>query len=157
TVARCGWASRCSWRPSIVDKRNDDVSGGPSVGAVLRAIARHPAERLVRRWNWKSAILSTAIRSSLFFATNLGAGLDAARSALVTELAFRGATAGFYGALTQALRDARPAWTGTLAALIVLPIVAHSVEWLVHWLRGTVRLAESIAASVALSVLSTSF
>lgn len=111
----------------------------------------------VRRWNWKSAVLSSLVRSTLFFVANIGAGLPAARSAFLTELIFRSTTAGFYGALTQAFRDVRPAWTGTAAGMILLPVTTHTLEYIVHHLRGTERLGESIALSVGFTAISTGF
>ena len=138
---------------TVVDPHTD----GPSVGCVLRSVCRHPVQYFVVRWNWKSAILSSLVRSTLFFFANIGAGLPAARSAFLTELVFRSTTAGFYGALTQAFRDVRPVWRGTVAGMIVLPVTTHLLEFIVHFLRGTERLNESIALSVAFTALSTSF
>ena len=117
----------------------------------------HPWDALVRRWNYKSAILSASVRASLFFATNSTAGMDAAVAAMATEFCFRISTAGFYGAVTQAFRRVEPAHRGTLAAMIVLPLLAHSLELLVHWSRGTPALGLSMAVSVAFTALSTSF
>ena len=87
----------------------------------------------------------------------LPAGLPAAWAALVTEFCFRAATAGFYGALTEAFRRVQPERTALLAAMLVLPAVAHTLEAVVHWLRGTPELLVSLAASAAFTVLSTSF
>lgn len=124
---------------------------------VLIALVRHPVERLVRRWNWKSALLSSASRAVLFFGTNLSAGLDAAVAAMLTELIVRGGTSGFYGALTQAFSGAAPRWAATLTALVVLPLTGHALELLVHWLRGTEKLAASIAVSCLFTIVSTLF
>jgi hypothetical protein len=131
-------------------------SGRP-LSRILRDLATHPQTHLLRCWNWKSAVLSSGFRSTLFFVANLSAGLDAATAAFVTELLYRGVTAGFYGALTQAFRDARPAWAGTVAAMLILPAIAHAIEFAVHWLRGTARLADSLALSIAFTALSTCF
>ena len=120
-------------------------------------IVRDPWNALVRQWNYKSAILSALVRSQLFLAANLSAGLDAALAAFVTELSFRFLTSGFYGALTQAFRRVEPPRKGTLAAIVVLPIVCHSSELLVHWFSGTPALARSIVASVLFTVISTGF
>lgn len=128
-----------------------------SVGQVLAALVRHPGQRLARRWNWKSAVLSSGFRSILFFLANLSAGWGAAVAAMVTELGFRGTTAGFYGALTQAFRHATPHWLATLTVMGLLPAATHTVELLVHWLRGTERLQESIIASVCFTIVSTLF
>jgi hypothetical protein len=76
-------------------------------------------------------------RALLFFAINDRAGRDAALAAMTTEFCFRFATSGFYGAMTQNFRRVEPAAAGTVAAMIVLPVVAHSLEFVVHWWRGT--------------------
>jgi len=123
----------------------------------LLRLLRHPNEYIIKKWNWKSAILSTVLRSVLFFFTNLTAGLPAALAAMTTEWVYRGVTAGFYGALTEALREVEPPWAGALAILVLLPIANHSVELFVHWLRGTNKLFTSIGASVALTALSSLF
>jgi hypothetical protein len=112
---------------------------------------------LIRRWNWKSAVLSSLVRAGIFFFTNLVAGWHAAVGALLAELALRAATSGFYGAITELFSEARPAWAGMTAAVVVLPLVNHSLEFLVHWLRGTPKLGLSMTASVVFTVCSTSF
>jgi hypothetical protein len=132
-------------------------AAGPGVGAVLADLVRHPVRHLVRRWNWKAAILSSATRATLFFVVNLPAGRHAAIQALLTELAYRAATSGFHAALTQAIGRAEPAWTATLAAMVVLPAVGHAGELLVHWARGTPRLGDSLIASIAFTAVSTAF
>lgn len=108
-------------------------------------------------WNYKTAVLSAATRGLLFFTTNLSAGLDAATGALLAEFAFRFLTAGFYGSLTQSLRRIEPPAAGLAAALVLLPSLAHSLEYLVHSARGTPALGVSIAASVGMTIVSTTF
>jgi hypothetical protein len=129
----------------------------PGVADVLRALARHPVDTLVRRWNWKAAVLSSLSRALLFFAVNLPAGRGAAAAAFLTELVFRAATSGFYGALTQQIGRAEPAWIATLTAMGLLPIVTHGMELAVHWLRGTPRLGASLGASMTFTAVSTAF
>jgi hypothetical protein len=129
----------------------------PSVPQVLRDLASHPIERIILRWNWKSALLSSIVRALIFFAINLTAGFHAALAALVTELTFRGVISGFYGALTEAFRFAEPEWAASLAAMILLPLAGHSAEFAVHFVRGTARLESSICASVCFTAVSTLF
>lgn len=126
------------------------------VSAVLVGLVRHPI-RLIRLWNWKSAVMSSWFRATIFFFANLSAGLGAAVAAMLTELSFRGLTAGFYGALTQSFCKAEPRWLATLTTMVVLPIATHVTEFFVHWLRGTARLERSIILSVFFTVLSTLF
>lgn len=133
------------------------VAVAPTVGAVFEGLLRHPVRDLIHRWNWKSAVLSSLLRAGIFFFTNLVAGWHAAVGALLAELALRAATSGFYGAVTEAFSEARPAWAAMTAAMVVLPLVNHSLEFLVHWLRGTPKLGLSITASVIFTACSTSF
>lgn len=128
-----------------------------TVGGVLRWMLRHPWDAVGRRWNYKSAVLSAIVRASIFFVINRAAGLEAAIAAMTTEFCFRIITAGFYGAVTQAFRRVEPPMTGTIAAMVVLPLLAHSLELTVHWWRGTPELGLSIAASMVFTALSTSF
>jgi hypothetical protein len=129
----------------------------PSVFQVLADLALHPIDRIVRRWNWKSAYLSSIVRSLIFFFANLAAGPHAALAALFTELTFRGALSGFYGALTEAFRFAEPEWAAALVAMILLPVAGHSAEFAVHFLRGTAKLKVGMIASVCFTAVSTLF
>jgi len=133
------------------------VADYPTVGAVLKGFFLRPSQTLIHRWNWKSAVLSSLLRAAIFFFTNLSAGWHAAVGALLAELALRAATSGFYGAITEAFSEARPMWAAMAAATVFLPLVNHSLEFLVHWLRGTPKLALSITTSVIFTMLSTSF
>jgi hypothetical protein len=128
-----------------------------SVAHVFHEMVRSPADHLMRRWNWKSAILSSILRATIFFFANLSAGIPAALAAMNTELLFRGVTSGFYGAFTEAFREAEPPWAAALTVMLFLSIAAHSVEFLIHWLRGTQRLLPSNLSSVAFTALSTLF
>ena len=129
----------------------------PTVPGVLRELASHPVDCLVRRWNWKAALTSALMRGGIFFSVNLSAGLDAALGVLLTEFVFRTLTSGFYGSILQAFRRAEPAWAAALATLVLLPLCNHTLEWLIHRWRGTPKLAQSIVASVTFTVVSTMF
>jgi hypothetical protein len=133
------------------------IYNAPTVGSVFEGILRHPVQHLVHRWNWKSALLSSLFRAAIFFFANLVAGWHAAVGALFAELALRAATSGFYGAVTESFSEARPVWAATTAAMVILPLFTHSLEFLVHWLRGTPKLGLSITASIIFTAISTSF
>lgn len=113
--------------------------------------------RLLRAWNWKSATVSASIRAAIFFVANLQGGREAAWAAWSTEFVLRLATSGFYGGLTQEFSAIEPEWHGMLAAMVVLPVLSHALEIIVHLMRGTSELVVSIAASMAFTVLSTTF
>jgi len=134
-----------------------DAGDAPTLIGVLRQSLRRPYRLVIRRWNWKSALMSSLVRSLLFFFVNLSVGTAAAAAAFATEFVFRGCTAGFYGAVTQNMSRVRPAWQGSLGALLLPPILNHSGEFLVHWLRGTANLEASICASMCFTALSSTF
>jgi hypothetical protein len=129
----------------------------PTVAEALLSVVRHPGDHLIRKWNWKSAVTSTLVRAPIFFLVNLPAGPKAAAGAFLTELVLRSLTSGFYGSLTEAIRDAEPGWLAGLTAAVLMPAANHSLELVVHWLRGTPKLANSIIASVCFTAVSTLF
>ena len=133
------------------------LTSSNTIWEAVAGIIRHPVINLLHRWNWKSAVLSAFFRGLLFFMTNLGAGLVAAFSAMSIESAFYIATAGFYGAVTQAFRRARPAWAATLTLMVIMPVINHTLEFLLHWAGGTEKLARSVIASISLSIISAVF
>jgi len=128
-----------------------------SVADVLRELVRDPGGLLVRRWNWKSALLSSLFRAAIFFGANLAAGWRAAVAAMSVEFLYRGISAGLFGALTQAFRQAQPVWLAASTAMVLLPLASHSLEFTVHFMRGTPKLLASIVSSVIFTALSTLF
>ncbi len=125
--------------------------------AALKELVQNPGELLVRRWNWKVAAFSAAIRATIFLLANLSAGWEAARGAMLAEFVYRALTAGFYGAVSQQMRRITPPRKGTIAAMLIVPAFAHLIEFCLHTLRGTPNLRNSILASVAFSILSVLF
>jgi hypothetical protein len=128
-----------------------------TVAGVLASLVEKPGELLIRSWNWKASVFSSLIRGLLFLATNMSAGLYAAAMAGTAEFLYRAITAGFYGAITQSFRRVEPRWKGTVAVAVLLPVLGHSIELVLHWLRGTPNLVLSIVSSACLTLLSTTF
>lgn len=128
-----------------------------SVGRVLRDLVTNPVGLLLQRWNWKSCLLSSLFRAAIFFFANLAAGWRAAVGAMSIELLYRGVSAGFFGALTQAFREAQPAWLAMITAAVLLPLASHSIEFTIHLAHGTPKLIASIISSVIFTMLSTLF
>lgn len=124
---------------------------------MLLLLVQSPWQHVGRRWNYKSAVTSAAVRGGLFFTTTLSSGWDAATTALAVEFGFRFCTAGYYGALTQAFRRVQPERQAVLAALLLVPAVGHLLEFIVHTVNRTPNLEASIGASVLLTMVSTSF
>jgi len=125
-----------------------------TLSLALMGFFRDPRNTLLRRWNWKSAVMSSLVRGAIFFSINVTHSFEAGVSAFITELVFRGSISGFYGAITQNLSYVRPIWKSALGALVLLPFANHVLEFIVHWSRGTEKLWESIIASVCFTALS---
>lgn len=124
---------------------------------VLRWACAHPVELFIRRWNWKSAMFSALMRGGIFFTVNLKAGWRAAVGAMLVEFAWRTATSGGWGAVTQMLRKVKPDWQAVLGAMLVVPAVTHSIEFTIHYTRGTPVLARSILTSICFTQISNLF
>ena len=124
---------------------------------VMRWACAHPVELFIRRWNWKSALFSALFRGGIFFAVNLKAGWRAAVGAMLAEFAWRTATSGGWGAVTQMLRKVKPQWQAVLGSMLFVPAVSHSIEFTIHYTRGTPMLARSIFVSICFTQISNLF
>jgi hypothetical protein len=110
----------------------------------------------VRRWwNWKSAVISAAMRGPIFFFATLSLGLRAAAIALLLDASFRTVLAGFMGALTQAVRYIQPTWIPALIVVVGMPVVNHTIEYFVH--RHNMKLGLAMGISIGFSMISGAF
>jgi hypothetical protein len=130
---------------------------GTPLLVVLRWACAHPFELFVRRWNWKSALFSAFFRGLIFFTVNLKAGWRAAVGAMLAEFVWRSATSGGWGAVTQMLCKVRPVWQAVFGSMFVVPLVAHTIEFVIHYTRGTPVLARSILVSICFTQVSDLF
>ncbi len=128
-----------------------------TLAEAVAEIVANPWTRLVREWNWKSALFSSLIRGGIFFATNATAGVHAATGALMAEVAFGITTSGFYGSLVQVLRKVEPLWKAGLAVGLMMPCILHTLEFAVHWNRGTPKIGLSLFVSVLFTIFSMLF
>src|SRR5215468_6453814 len=128
-----------------------------SVPEAFADLVFNPGRRLLLCWNWKTALLSACVRGTVFFIANIGAGLGAAIGAMGVEAALFATLAGFYGAMAQAFRRAQPVWAATMAVLVIMPTINHSLEYILHYASGTKRLSAGLAASISLSMVSAVF
>ena len=117
----------------------------------------HPHEWLLQRWNWKAAILASVLRAAIFFVSHLKAGRHAAVTAMLVEFFYRALTSGFWGAITQAFEGAEPPWLAAASALLLIPLLSHSLELLLLLLEHSSRLWPSLLSSLLFTALSTSF
>lgn len=97
------------------------------------------------------------MRAPIFFVANLSAGRNAALAAFLTEFSYRVVASGFYGALTAYFARLPSKRTATAMALVVMPALAHGVEYLIHLAAGTPHIASAILGSILVSVGTTRF
>jgi hypothetical protein len=128
-----------------------------TLGTALFDFTARPVDLLVRRWNWKAALTSSLVRGIIFFLANLSSGWSAAIGALAAEWMYRALASGFFGAMTQHISEIEPEWQAAVCAMVLLPLLSHSLEFLVHWLRHTPHLRTSIVSSMSFTVVSTLF
>jgi hypothetical protein len=67
-------------------------------------------------------------------------------------LLFRALIGGFWGSLLQAFRGARPAWLAGLLAAVLLPGLAHGLEFLALQAGHVPRVLTAMIASVSVSI-----
>jgi hypothetical protein len=108
-----------------------------------------------RWWNWKSAVISAAMRGPIFFFATLSFGLRAAAMSLLLDASFRTVLAGFMGAATQALRYVQPTWIAAITVVVAMPVVNHTIEYFVH--RNNMRVGVAMAISIGFSMISGAF
>jgi hypothetical protein len=123
-----------------------------SARAALRRLAADPVGQLVRRWNWKSALLSSLWRGQLFAARAARGGWLPAGAAGGAEILLQGAAAGFSGAVAQAFHRVRPAWQGCGVAAALVLCIQHPLELVVHRMRGTPHWRGGVLVSMGFSV-----
>ena len=116
-------------------------------------VAMQPWTVFVLQWNWKAALLSAGIRGMLFCVAVVPRGAGAMRGAWI-EIAFRIALGGCWGSAMQALRRARPAWLAGLLVALVLPLVAHILEFALLKFGGATHIRSGMTVSVEFSAAS---
>jgi hypothetical protein len=127
------------------------------VREIAHELICHPFQKLVLRWNWKSALLSPVIRGAVVFAAVASASPAAAISALTVEVLYRGLSSGFAGAIVEAFRSAEPYWAGQLTVVLIVPVFSDAFDFIAHWLYGTPDFGKSVTVSLALTIVSTAF
>lgn len=123
---------------------------------VLFNLVHHPT-KVMRLWNWKSALLSLILRGPIFLVASIRQGWEASLAAVFTESLFCVITAGSYGAIVQALRNAEPQWLTVSFLTLIVPAIFQVVEYALHRFRGTPHLRLAEIVSVAISGLSALF
>lgn len=134
-----------------------DTSLPTTVSGVFRYIFTHPLEMLVLRWNWKAALFSGLMRGSIYLATHIKHGWRAALGAMSVEFVFRVIVSGAFGSLVQAFHKATPLWLGTLCVMVLIPGIAHTIEFTLHTINGDESKGSAIIISVAVSIISMIF
>ncbi|GAC1414352.1 MAG: hypothetical protein NVSMB62_00120 [Acidobacteriaceae bacterium] len=122
-----------------------------------RTVQVHPLKALIASFNWKTAAISAILRGLMFFFTNLRSGHILALRATQVEACFAICASGVFGAITQRIRDAQPAWVRGLAIWCLLPLTLLTVQFFVHRAFGTPQLKASMIVSFCFAAVGTGF
>ncbi len=134
-----------------------DKSFPTTVGEVFRYIFSHPVEMLVLRWNWKAALFSGLMRGSIYLVTHIKHGWRAALGAMSVEFVFRVIVSGAFGSLVQAFHRATPLWLATICVMVLIPGIAHTIEFTLHTINGDQSKGSAIIVSIGVSIISMIF
>jgi len=129
----------------------------PSLGAALGDLMRHPFDALVAGFNWKTAAVSAILRATMFFCTNRRSGHELALRATLVEAIYAICSMGLFGAVTERIRNARPAWLTGIVVWIAIPATMLTVQFFVHRACGTPQLKTSMIASFCFAAMGTGF
>jgi hypothetical protein len=132
------------------------AASGPRLVDVVLGILRRP-QKVLLLWNWKSALLSVALRGPIFFTAGARRGWQAALSALLIETIFCAVSAGFYGAVVQIVKDAEPQWLTAVFLTVAIPVLFQALEYFLHWFQGTPHLQAAALVSLFVSAISALF
>ena len=108
-------------------------------------------------WNWKCALMSATVRSSIYFAAMLRTGLSGSLAVVFVEILYVTLTAGIYAGLQQKSLALRPRALGNLAIVLGVPGLAQSLDWLVHQLSGAAATNKATFAVCVFTLLSALF
>jgi len=128
-----------------------------NLAEALLSLVRRPFTNLIGGFNWKTAAFSAILRAIMFFFTNLRAGHALALKATLVEACYAVTTMGIFGAATERIRHARPAWLTGLTVWLAIPALLLFVQYHVHRFFGTPELRRSMIASFCFAALGTGF
>lgn len=108
-------------------------------------------------WNWKCALLSATMRSSVYLAAMARSGHRERFAAVLVEIAYVSLTAGLWAGLQQRALGIRRRWLGNLAIVVAVPALAQFFDWTAHRLAGPVPPPRALLAVCAFTLLSALF
>ena len=123
--------------PISGEMRRDVHGSHQNLAGALLDLLRKPVTSLVGGFNWKTAAISALLRAIMFFFTNLRAGHNLALKATLVEGTYAVVTMGVFGAATERIRHARPAWLTGLIVWLAIPGLLLFVQYNVHSFFGT--------------------
>ena len=108
-------------------------------------------------WNWKCALLSATVRSSVYLAALAHARLHSGLAIVAVEIAYVTATAGLYAGLQQLALGLRPRLLSNLAVVVGVPGLAQTLDWLTHRMIGPAAPAHATVAVCIFTLTSALF
>jgi hypothetical protein len=112
-------------------------------------------------WNWKCALMSAGMRSTVYLLAMLRTGQShagsAALSVVLVEMAYVTLTAGIYAGMQQQAMSFRSRLLGNLTVVFAVPGLAQVLDWLAHRAAGATAPGKATLAVCVFTVISALF
>jgi hypothetical protein len=108
-------------------------------------------------WNWKCALLSATVRSSVYVAALAHDRLHSAPALVGVEIAYVSLTAGLWAGLQQRALGLRSRTLGNLAIVVGVPGLSQVFDWLAHRAVGPAAPPRALVALCIFTLVSALF
>jgi hypothetical protein len=139
------------------EKETFQVRASIPVHQALGLLLKDPWRNLVLRWNAKAALLSAFFRAAIFLVASLKSHHAGRFDGALAEAIWGALCAGFFGAVTQSMRFAKPKWVSELLVAGVFPILFQTGDFFLHSALGTRAFRAGMIASTVFTALSAAF
>jgi hypothetical protein len=116
-----------------------------------------PWNRIILRWNAKSAALSALFRGVIFLVASLKSHAAGRHSAALAEAILGALNAGLAGTFAQALRFATPTWLAELLLAGIFPVIFQLTDFGMHRALGHQQFQAGMISSAVFTALSAAF
>lgn len=108
-------------------------------------------------WNWKCALLSATIRTSVMLAAMTRKAPHGRLSIALVEMAYVTLTSGLYAGLQQHALRLRPRLFGNFVIVAAVPALAQLLDWMAHRAMGAPLPPRALLSVCILAAISSLF
>jgi|GEM_PF-1023508 hypothetical protein len=108
-------------------------------------------------WNWKCALMSATVRTSLYGLALARGHAEGRAAVLLVEMLYVSLTAGLYAGWQQKALELRSHLVGNMMVVIGVPGLSQLLDWAAHRAVGAAAPQRAILASAVFTLLSALF